>query len=494
MHEAPAVPTEPPTARKRPRPRLQLGLAAAMRGISFSGSDFDESSSDRERTAVRPQWLVPYGDSVLVISRSIETGLAQPSSGGGYGGGISMPHQLVVHRLSGFSHGLPTPLPVDGLSSLADASAVTLGNGVLVVASRTRGTFERLNVETLEPSSEPTVFAGALTLVSQPRQHAAEPPSPSHNASGVAAATFDSDGDLLLLQPDARALAWVRDPVRVRQLVSGTRAVRRQKPTTLSVSALPPSGLDDELRLGRALFHDARNVHLTGRSMPCALCHVDGREDGLVWEQNGTFRQTPMLAGGRLAETAPYNWLGTAPTLEANIAQTVQHRLDGDGLTKEEMHALVRYLREGLRPVRRPAAGAPALVAEGKAVFERQDVGCASCHPADFAFTDAQSHDIRSVGRPERSAFLTSHGTGGELSARGFSARAVRAAGLEPAVLPVRFNTPSLAYLGLTAPYLHDGSAPTLETLIARNHDRMGATSQLSAGERRALVAYLESL
>ncbi len=46
----------------------------------------------------------------------------------------------------------------------------------------------------------------------------------------------------------------------------------------------------------------------------------------------------------------------------------------------------------------------------------------------------------------------------------------------------------------MTAPYLHNGEAATLAMLLEVNHDRMGATSQLSPDEREALVAYLESL
>ena len=56
------------------------------------------------------------------------------------------------------------------------------------------------------------------------------------------------------------------------------------------------------------------------------------------------------------------------------------------------------------------------------------------------------------------------------------------------------FKAPSLFFVGGTAPYYHDGSAPTLEALIAKNGDRMGKTSHLSAAEKAALVAYLETL
>ena len=57
-----------------------------------------------------------------------------------------------------------------------------------------------------------------------------------------------------------------------------------------------------------------------------------------------------------------------------------------------------------------------------------------------------------------------------------------------------KFKTPSLLYVGGTAPYFHDGRTPTLAALIAQNGDRMGRTTQLSEDQRAALVAYLETL
>jgi cytochrome c peroxidase len=56
------------------------------------------------------------------------------------------------------------------------------------------------------------------------------------------------------------------------------------------------------------------------------------------------------------------------------------------------------------------------------------------------------------------------------------------------------FKTPSLLYVGGTAPYYHDGSSSSLDELLRKNDDRMGVTKQLGKEERAALVAYLETL
>src|SRR5690606_1007658 len=57
-------------------------------------------------------------------------------------------------------------------------------------------------------------------------------------------------------------------------------------------------------------------------------------------------------------------------------------------------------------------------------------------------------------------------------------------------------DTPTLLGIWQTAPYLHDGSAPTLfDVLTTKNPDGLhGETSSLSETELRQLVAYLEQL
>jgi len=66
----------------------------------------------------------------------------------------------------------------------------------------------------------------------------------------------------------------------------------------------------------------------------------------------------------------------------------------------------------------------------------------------------------------------------------------------EPPRLRLAYNTPSLVGVGHSAPYFHDGSAPTLRDVVTTNNpgDRMGRTSQLPRADVDALVAYLETL
>ncbi|MFZ5471706.1 MAG: hypothetical protein ACOZIN_19945 [Myxococcota bacterium] len=154
-------------------------------------------------------------------------------------------------------------------------------------------------------------------------------------------------------------------------------------------------------------------------------CRQDGRIDvidrdfGVTSVQVGAEPRGLALdqKAGRLADTAPYNWEGSAATLEENIRQTV-HR---------------RFIVQGLRPVTRPVPTLdPSLVAQGRHLFHDAVVGCAGCHPSDGA-----SHDVGSMSRRE------------DLELRQMSKQA-------PAP---SFNTPDLRQRALTAPYLHDGSA-----------------------------------
>ena len=91
----------------------------------------------------------------------------------------------------------------------------------------------------------------------------------------------------------------------------------------------------------------------------------------------------------------------------------------------------------------------------GKAVFEREDVGCASCHTGE-KLTDQVAYDM-------------------------FGLSNVR--------------TPTLLGISATGPYLHDGSVESLEQLIKLSDMAlMGDTSMLSESEKSDLVYYLNTL
>ena len=209
---------------------------------------------------------------------------------------------------------------------------------------------------------------------------------------------------------------------------------------------------------GRRLFHGSGDARISQNGRACASCHVDGREDGLVWPTPAGKRQTPMLAG-RVDGTAPYGWSGEHDTLTTHIQSTVKN-LGGTGLPQGKVEALAQYVASMKAPPKHVArAAAGRLAARGKGIFESSEAGCSSCHVGDSRFTDHETHSLANGS--------------------------------------VLFDTPSLAFVGQTAPYFHDGRFMTLEAVVAACDEptvKMGHTSHLGEDDRRALVAYLRSL
>ncbi|MEP7126836.1 MAG: hypothetical protein ABJE95_38250 [Byssovorax sp.] len=251
--------------------------------------------------------------------------------------------------------------------------------------------------------------------------------------------------------------------------------------------------LPDLAATGRRLFYTATDGTISG-GLGCAGCHPDGRDDGHVWHENdgnngsdalgyrsgpvtfpthitrsGVPRQTPMLAG-RVASHTTYGWNGKSASLEDRIRVGFAIHRWGGNLDASWMVAMDRpksiaaFLRTGL--VAPPRETAPLTPEEqrGKEVFADSKVGCAACHVPALEFTD---RSIVALPRPQR---------------RDFEAE------------KEAFKTPSLLFVGGTAPYFHDGSAATLEDVILKNNDAMGHTSHLGPADRTALIAYLRTL
>lgn len=399
------------------------------------------------RQAWHGQALVPAGRDLLVLHARVDTGLERPVSSGGYGGSVDEPVFLVASILQ---DGRASPKPFNlGRHApdlgVPDVSGVAMAGGRLYLASKTRGLVSSVEMDTLVRGQ-----SGAVMVAK------------GQGLSGVAV-----DGHHL------RTLAAF-DRTLVTVPLAAVKGGPEEEIAPQTLTALAPGRLDEQLRLGRALFHTTGNRNIAASAnLGCVTCHADGREDGLVWRLQGARLQTPSLTG-RLKDTAPFNWHGTTPTLTENITQTVE-RLGGTGLQQHERAALARYLREGLRPVRgRAAEPKDALASRGRALFHDQTVGCSSCHDPRSGFVDGEAHDVESVSKVEHEEM-------------------VKAAGEAP-VPATAFDTPSLRQVGLTAPYFHDGSAPSLEALVENNRDRMGKTSHLSPEDQRALVAYLKTL
>lgn len=272
------------------------------------------------------------------------------------------------------------------------------------------------------------------------------------------------------------------------------------------------------IELGERLFREPR-LSANGR-ISCATCHNPalGFTDGVPISTAGATgerlrRHTPAL--WNLAWAPRLYWDGRATSLEDQAQYPMSHAdemasspagaaqqlaqdqgyreafriaypesggIDGDAVLK----ALAAYERTLVSPPTRfdqwLAGDADALKPEeqrGLALFLGK-AQCANCHTG-FAFTDYGFHDI---GLPTN-----------DLG---------RGAIVDVAAANHAFKTPGLRELAWTAPYMHDGSLPTLEDVVrhyegggvlrsTRSHD-MPRPFRLTEEERSDLVAFLESL
>jgi len=226
--------------------------------------------------------------------------------------------------------------------------------------------------------------------------------------------------------------------------------------------------LPADIVAGRKMFYDARNPNISNpiTVVACSTCHLEGREDGHVWQFPDGPRQTPALAGRGLKETAPYHWSGEFATLSAFSSHTIRERMGGSGLSDADSDKLDAFI-ESLPVAENPIAKNDPSALRGRQVFEQ--AGCATCHTGAF-LTDNQNADVGTTVR------------GGNNPDEGLA-------------VTQGFNIPSLLGVGRSAPYLHSGAQSTLEARVYDNPgDQHGVTSNLDEGQKRDLVRYLQSL
>ncbi len=229
--------------------------------------------------------------------------------------------------------------------------------------------------------------------------------------------------------------------------------------------------LTTEALAGRRLFFSAVDSRMNNLAtgISCASCHLEGREDGHVWNFSDGPRQTPSLQGRMLAQTAPFHWNGEFNDLLSFMNHTVTNRMGGSGVTPAMEQQVAAFIASMPKADNPHATTAADVVARGRAAFDKAE--CGTCHNS-AAFTDNTFADVGTYVKS--GAVLDNLGT-------------LPHGGL---------NTPSLLGLSRTAPYLHDGSAVTLKGRImtGKNLDQHGKTSRLSDTEVDELVGYLKSL
>ena len=254
---------------------------------------------------------------------------------------------------------------------------------------------------------------------------------------------------------------------------------------------------------GKQLFNDSFDPRLAQDGyMACAHCHLDGEADHRTWDftDRGEGLRNTISLLGRGADYGPIHWsanfdevqdfehdirgpFGGVGLLDDNdwqsgtVDQTLGDPKAGLSADLDALAAYVESLTEPPRsPFRDPDGSLTPDALAGQTIFESVQAGCTTCHIgptfSDSAFDmmgQPLLHDVGTIGP----------GSGQRLG--------------QP--LP-GLDTPTLRGLWNGAPYLHDGSAPTVMDVLttANPSDSHGTTSTLTPTELAQLEAYLLSL
>lgn len=231
------------------------------------------------------------------------------------------------------------------------------------------------------------------------------------------------------------------------------------------------------LRRGERIFNTAR--YAFQGQFGCANCHIDATFDGLQWDLEPDGFGVDIVDNRSIEDlmgTDPFKWNGGNPDLPTECGPRIEkYFFRSQSYNQDELTDLVTYVFSiPVRPnrYRLPNGELTAAQERGKAIFERttskdgrpipQANQCAFCH-SGRKYTNQKLADV-GTGKPtDRSPMVdTAH-------------------------------LPDIAY---SAPYLHDGSARSLEEIwtVFNPNDKHGVSNDLTKDELNDLIEYLRTL
>jgi YVTN family beta-propeller protein len=231
------------------------------------------------------------------------------------------------------------------------------------------------------------------------------------------------------------------------------------------------------LRRGERIFYSAR--YAFQGQFGCANCHIDATFDGLQWDLEPDGFGVDIVDNRPLEDlmgTDPFKWNGGNPDLPTECGpRTEKYFFRSQSYNQNELTDLVTFVFSiPVRPNRYRLLNGELTPAQerGKAIFERtrykdgrpipEANQCASCHS----------------GRKYTNQKLADVGTG-------------KATDRSP-----RIDTPHLPDVAYSGPYLHDGSARSLEEIwtVFNPKDTHGVSNDLTKDELNDLIEYLRTL
>jgi YVTN family beta-propeller protein len=233
----------------------------------------------------------------------------------------------------------------------------------------------------------------------------------------------------------------------------------------------------DALRRGERLFYTA-DFAFQGQ-FGCANCHLDATIDGMEWdlEPDGFGKDVvDNRSLENLAGTEPFKWNGGNPDLPTECGpRTERFFFRSQSFDQQQLTDLVTFVFSlPYRPNRNRLTNGELTAAQerGKAIFERTTYKsgkpipeanqCASCHSGP-KYTNQKQIDVGTGKSTDRSPVI---------------------------------DVPQLSNVAYSAPYLHDGSARSLEEIwtVFNPKDMHGVSNDLTKDELNDLIEYLKTL
>ncbi|MBX7221842.1 MAG: hypothetical protein K1Y36_17955 [Blastocatellia bacterium] len=305
---------------------------------------------------------------------------------------------------------------------------------------------------------------------------------------------------------------------------------------TIAAASLPSPGTPEGIvQLGKELFNTtigpmqkraSKNNVLEGAMADfgwcgCYACHPQGLSDGVVWMfPDGPRRSIPLNQTFNPRDPKDQrilNWsavrdevqdfelntravaggqgliLNPDGTPAADVFNLVPRASSGRDPRQDAINEYCKTIRSPLSPV----AATDKDAVKGRALFEKS--GCVDCHkggkwtiskldfgpppPADRVSADGEITSVlKKVGTHDLSRPNEVIGTGANIS--------------KPSKGAAGFNPPSLLSTFILGPYLHDGSAQSLDKVLS-NATHVGTKGQKTVGnakKRAQLIRFLESI
>jgi YVTN family beta-propeller protein len=267
---------------------------------------------------------------------------------------------------------------------------------------------------------------------------------------------------------------------------------------SLAVDPMPAG-----LRLGQKLFYSANSddVPMTQNHwVSCATCHLEGRSSGVVWKVVEGLRDAPSNAGGMLGTGFLFRTADRSQVQD--YWKTIDEEQGGhfspydqaEPSQKALLDALANYVNYAIPVPIPPTPTDPQALARGEQLFnDPATTGCTCCHSGPYRTDSGSGNPTLDLSGP-----ILLHDVGTCVTTGAWPDVAHDDIDGHPRAA-CAFDTPALRGLSDSAPYLHDGSAATLDDVIpimlqATAPSCTTPRSALSADDRQALVEYLRSL